>query len=253
MGPRGQGEVQRKFKGESSKEKVQRGQREGQRVTSKHSTFDIDNLGQRPLTAAMARPLRIERLGGRYHVTARGNEQKPIYRRDTDREHFLQLLAQLRDRFGVKVHAYVLMDNHFHLLLETPEANLSQAMQWLGVSYSIWFNRRHDRAGHLFQGRFKAVIVEDDAGWQELARYVHLNPVRVLGLGLGKRQRAASRAGLVARPEPAVIAERLRLLREYRWSSYRSYAGYCAPLNWICGEPVDRLCGGSSRADRQRA
>ena len=118
----------------------------------------------------MARPLRIERPGGRYHVTARGDEQKPIYRQDPDHEHFLKLLAELRDRFGVKVHVYVLMDNHFHLLLETPEANLSQAMQWLNVSYSVWFNRRHDRAGHLFQGRFKAILVEDDAGWQEVAR-----------------------------------------------------------------------------------
>ena len=197
----------------------------------------------------MARPLRIERPGGRYHVTARGNERTHIFKNDTDRFHFLKLLAEQTERFGTRIHAYVLMDNHFHLMLETPESNLSRSMQWLGVSYSIWFNRRYDRAGHLFRGRFKGIIVEDDAGWQELARYVHLNPVRVISLGLGKRDRAASREGMVARPEPAVIAERLRVLREYRWSSYRGYAGYCVALNWICDEPLSRLCGGRGDAE----
>ena len=201
----------------------------------------------------MARPLRIERPGGRYHVTARGNERKLIFRDDPDRFHFLELLGGLGQRFGARVHAYVLMDNHFHLLLETPEANLSRAMQWLGVSYSMWFNRRHDRVGHLFQGRFKAVVVEDDAGWQEVARYIHLNPVRVEGLGLGKPQRAAGRAGLVSKPKPEVLAERLRLLREYRWSSYRGYAGYGAALAWVNGEPLDRLCGGRAEAERRAA
>jgi len=201
----------------------------------------------------MARPLRIERPGGRYHVTARGNERTHIFKNDTDRFHFLKLLAEQTERFGTRIHAYVLMDNHFHLMLETPESNLSRSMQWLGVSYSIWFNRRYDRAGHLFQGRFKGIIVEDDAGWQELARYVHLNPVRVISLGLGKRQRAGSREGLVAKPEPALIAEGLRVLREYRWSSYRGYAGYCVALNWICDEPLSRLCGGRGEAERKAA
>src|SRR5260370_1294251 len=173
----------------------------------------------------MARALRIERPGGRYHVTARGNERKAIYRQDADRARFLQLLAELAERFGLRVHAYVLLDNHFHLLVETPEANLSRAMQWLNVSYSVWFNRRHDRVGHLFQGRFKAVVVEDDAGWQEVARYVHLNPVRIAALGLNKRQRSAARQGVGPAPSAEVVAERLRQLREFRWSSYRAYAG----------------------------
>ncbi len=201
----------------------------------------------------MARALRINQAGGRYHATARGNERKAIFRGDTDRFHFLELLGELGERFGARVHAYVLMDNHFHLLLETPEANLSRAMQWLNVSYSVWFNRRHDRAGHLLQGRFKASIVEDDAGWQEVARYVHLNPVRVAGLQLGKRQRAASRAGLAAKPKARIIAERLRLLREYRWSSYRGYAGYGAPLAWVWREPLARLCGGRNAAGQRAA
>src|SRR5215472_1190357 len=157
----------------------------------------------------MARPLRIEQPGGRYHVTARGNERKAIYRNDSDRAHFLEVLAEVVERFGIRIHAYALMDNHYHLLVETPEANLSRAMQWVNVSYSVWFNRRHDRAGHLFQGRFKSVLVEDDTGWQEVARYVHLNPVRIGGLALNKRQQAASRKTGVAAPSGEVVAQRL--------------------------------------------
>jgi putative transposase len=201
----------------------------------------------------MARPLRLEHPGGRYHVTARGNERKAIYRDESDRAHFLVLLAEATERFGLRIHAYVLMDNHFHLLLETPEANLSRAMQWLNVSYSVWFNRRHDRAGHLFQGRFKALVVEDDAGWQEVARYIHLNPVRIAGLGLNKRQQAASRAGLVAKPASALVAERLQLLREFRWSSYRVYAGYGSGVGWLWRQPLDRLCGGRTDSERRAA
>jgi hypothetical protein len=124
------------------------------------------------------------------------------------------LLTDLGERFGTNIHAYVLMGNHFRLLLETPEANLSRTMQWLGGSYSTWLNRRHDRAGHLFQGRFKAFIAEGVAGWQEVARYVHLNPVRLAALELDKRQRAVSQAGVAAKPWSELIAERLRLLRQ---------------------------------------
>jgi REP element-mobilizing transposase RayT len=201
----------------------------------------------------MARALRFERVGGRYHVTDRGNERKPIFRDDPDRFHFLELLSELAERFGTRLHAFVLMDNHFHLLVETPEANLSRAMQWLGVSYSVWFNRRHNRAGHLFQGRFKAIIIEQDADLQEVARYLHLNPVRIAGLGLDKRQRAASRAGTVAKPKPELIAERLRILREFRWSSYRGYAGYSAALPWVCQQPLAFLCGGRTEQECRAA
>ncbi|HVM61411.1 MAG TPA: transposase, partial [Verrucomicrobiae bacterium] len=98
----------------------------------------------------MARPIRIEVPGGWYHVTARGNERKAIFRDVADRGRFLQLLEESVGRFALVVHAYVLMDNHYHLLVETPQTNLSQAMHWLGVSYTVWFNRRHGRVGHLF-------------------------------------------------------------------------------------------------------
>src|ERR1044071_7225824 len=110
----------------------------------------------------MARPLRIEKAGGWYHVTARGNERKSIYRDDQDREHFLELLQEVVLRFRVRLHGYVLMDNHYHLLLELTEPNLSRAVQWLNVSYSVWFNRRRRRSGHFFHGRFKSVAVERD-------------------------------------------------------------------------------------------
>jgi REP element-mobilizing transposase RayT len=201
----------------------------------------------------MARPLRIQRPNGRYHVTSRGNERRAIYRNDRDRLHFLELLGEMVERYGVQVHAYVLMDNHFHLLLQTPEANLSRAVQWLGVSYSVWFNRRHDRAGHLFQGRFKALIIEEHAGWQEVARYVHLNPVRIAAMKLDKHSRSLARVGSSAAPSPRLLAQRLALLRTYRWSSYRAYAGYCAAPLWLEQEPLGRLCGGRGRLERQRA
>ena len=93
----------------------------------------------------MARPPRIEIPDGRYHLTARGNERRAIFRDDRDREHFLDLLAELPERFGTLLHGFVLMPNHYHLLLQTPEANLSRTGQWLNVSYSVWFNRRHQR------------------------------------------------------------------------------------------------------------
>ncbi len=201
----------------------------------------------------MARALRIERAGGRYHVTARGNERRAIYRQDCNRGHFLELLGELGERFGVRVHGYVLMENHFHLLLETPEANLSAAVQWLNVSYSVWFNRRHGRAGHLFQGRFKAVVVEEDAGWQEVGRYVHLNPVRVAALGLDKRKQAAGRLGTGVAPTTELVGKRLEVLREWRWSSYRGYAGYCAPPGWLVRELLGHLSGGRTEAEQRAA
>ena len=112
----------------------------------------------------MARPLRIERAGGWYHITARGNERRPIYRDDRDREHFCELFEEMVSRFQVRLHCFVLMENHYHLVLELRESNLSRALQWLNVSYSVWFNRRHGRTGHLFQGRFKSVVVNRSNG-----------------------------------------------------------------------------------------
>ena len=192
----------------------------------------------------MARPLRVEREGGWHHITARGNERRAIYRDERDREHFCQLLGQAVDQFRWRIHVFMLMDNHYHLLLETQEANLSKSMQWLNISYSVWFNRRHHRSGHLFQGRFKAISV-DPMGWGlELSRYVHLNPVRVRGLGLDKATRSRDRLGVGAPPDAQMVRARIGVLRRYRWSSYRAYIGLEPEPNWLTCGPVRGLVGG---------
>jgi len=144
------------------------------------------------------------------------------------------------------------MDNHFHLLLELTEANLSRSLQWLKVSYSMWFNRRHSRSGHLFQGRFKSIRVERDTWALELSRYVHLNPVRVEELGMGKRERAARRAGLSAAPEAAQVRQRVQRLRAYGWSSYQAYAGLAPVPKWVECETVRSLGGGPKRERTRR-
>ena len=126
----------------------------------------------------MARPLRIEYPGALYHVTARGNARQNIFLDDEDRQSFLAVLARVVSRFHLILHAYCLMDNHFHLVVETTEGNLSQAMRQLNGVYTQAFNRRHDRVGHVLQGRFKAIVVERESYLLELCRYVVLNPVR---------------------------------------------------------------------------
>ena len=151
----------------------------------------------------MARPIRVEFENAVYHVTARGNERKDIYRDVADREQFLETLEEATERFGLLVHAYCLMGNHYHLLLQTQRANLSDAAGWLQATYSIRFNRRHKRSGHLFQGRFKAHLIEADSYARQLIKYIHLNPVRP------KDKR---------RPVPV---ERRGELSRYRWSSHR--------------------------------
>lgn len=146
----------------------------------------------------MARPLRIEFPGAVYHVTSRGNARADIFADSTDRQTFLLLLESAVNRFNWNCHAYCLMDNHYHILIETPDSNLSIGMRHLNGVYTQAFNRRHKRVGHVFQGRFKAVIVEKESHLLELCRYVVLNPVR---------------AGMVSAP------------RKWRWSSYSATGG----------------------------
>ncbi len=183
-------------------------------------------------------------------MTARGNEGKAIFRDDRDRIHFVELLAGWGERFRLRLHAYVLMENHYHFLLNTPEANLSRAMQWLNTSYTVWFNRRHQRAGHLLQGRFKAVMVEAETWALGLSRYLHLNPVRLHRMGLAKAEQRARRQGVGERSSPEVVQQRVQLLRDYRWSSYRAYAGYQKPPPWL--EPEVVLAFGGGRAKERR-
>lgn len=154
----------------------------------------------------MARPLRIEFPGAVYHITSRGNERRAIFRANGDRNAFLGFLAITARRFGWSITAWVLMTNHYHFVVQTPEPNLSRGMQWLNGAYAGWFNHRYKRSGHLFQGRFKALLVEKEAYFRNVLRYVVLNPVS---------------AKLVERPEA------------YRWSSYRMTAGLESSPDWF--------------------
>ena len=180
----------------------------------------------------MARRLRSNRENGWYHVFHRGIERRDVFLDDRDREHFLKLLGAMSDRYRVAIHAFTLMDNHWHGVVRTPDANLSAAMQWLHMSHAAWFNARHQRVGPLWQGRFGAVPVEDEGWAYEVSLYVHLNPVSTAAFGLGKRAKQMEAMGFgVASPEE--VSRRLKALREYRWSSYRGYGGYAQGPDWL--------------------
>lgn len=198
----------------------------------------------------MARPPRILSAGAWYHLTSRGIERRPIFLHDRDRTHFCELLPEWVERFGIALHAYVLMDNHYHLLGETSEPNLSQAMQWLNLSYTAWFNRRRQRSGHLFQGRFKSIIFDPNACALTLSRYIHLNPVRLQRLGLDKSAQENGRQGFSGPPDAALVRKRILTLRAYRWSSYPAYIGGTKPPPWLqCDRILEFL--GSGKGDRR--
>jgi len=172
----------------------------------------------------MARPLRIEFPGAIYHITSRGNARLPVFEDDHDRKLFLGILEEVVIRYNWLCHAYCLMDNHYHLMVETVEGNLSMGMRHLNGVYTQRFNGRHNRVGHIYQGRFKSILVEQDSYLLELCRYVVLNPVR---------------AGIVRHP------------RHYKWSSYKVTAGLtkAAPfltVDWILGQ------FGKSRREAQK-
>ena len=187
---------------------------------------------------------------GWYHVFGRGLERRAIFGDDRDRRHLLELFEALVERYGIRIHAYALMDNHYHAILQTPEANLSRGMQWLHGSYSVWYNARHGRVGPLFQGRYRAIAVENGAWAYGLSAYVHLNPLRVVGLGLDKHGRVMEGKGF-REPTPEQVGERLRQLREYRWSSYRAYAGYEPTPTWL--ETSDLLSRAHHEPERRQA
>jgi len=171
---------------------------------------------------------------------------------DADRQRFVALLGELESRFGLEIHGYVLMNNHYHLLLRmVRETGLSAGMHWFGVSYSVWFNRRHRRCGHLFQGRFKAIVV-DFLGWGvHLSRYLHLNPVRTKRYGLGKAARAADREGLGDPLDEGLVRERLLAMKEYCWSSHRAYCGWQKSPAWLHREEILAAFGRGATARRE--
>ena len=192
----------------------------------------------------MARPVRVDVANGWYHITARGIERRAIFADERDHIHFLELLPALRERYGLEIHAYVLMSNHYHLLIRTPRANASAAIQWLNVSYSVWFNRRRGRVGHVFQGRFASVLIEGDGAWCLAASvYLHLNPIRTKSAGLGKASNRAEARGLAPLAREAV-QRRLKQLQDCPWSSYGAYAG-CRPApDWLTTEVLLARSGG---------
>jgi len=162
----------------------------------------------------MARPLRIEYSGAVYHITSRGNARERIYLEDEDYDGFLDCLCSVVKRFNWILHAYCLMSNHYHLLIETTDGNLSRGMRHLNGIYTQQFNRRHNRVGHILQGRYKAILVDKDNYLLELCRYIILNPVKA---GIAKEA------------------------REWKWSSYKDTAGYgkgisCLTKDWILSQ-----------------
>lgn len=172
----------------------------------------------------MARPYRLDQEETFYHIVHRGNEQRVIFRDDRDRQGFLDRLGRCSERFELDVYAYVLMTNHYHLLVRTQQANLSRAMQWLGGAYSIWHNKRHQRSGHLFQGRFKSFVVAEKEYLQRLLCYIHRNPLR---------------AGMV------------ETLKDYLWSSYPALAYGRHRQDWFDRDLVYEFCGLDARSFRR--
>lgn len=172
----------------------------------------------------MARPLCLEYLGAVYHVTSRGNARQDIVVDDWDRALFLEKLAHVIDRFGWHCHAYCLMDNHYHLLLETPRPTLSRGMRQLNGTYTQAVNRRHQRMGHLLQGRFTAILVKKAAYLLELGRDVVLNPV---------------------------LAQAVSHPRHWAWSSYRATAGEGPGLVWLTTDWILAHCGRTVRAAQE--
>lgn len=173
----------------------------------------------------MARPLRLQYPGAIYHVTFRGIERRPIFRDDRDRARIVETMREMAERHHVRVYLVCLMTNHVHLLLETPRGNLSAFMGQVLTAYSVYFNRRHHRVGHLTQGRFKAQVVDGDEYLLKLSRYLHLNPVHT-------REAKA-----------LPLAVRMKRLRAYRWSTYRGYAGLERAWRWIDYGPLRATIG----------
>jgi putative transposase len=174
----------------------------------------------------MAREPRLQVADAVYHVTARGNRGQAIFVEDRDRVQFLNLLADVANKLRWRIHAYCLMTNHYHLVFETPQLNLSSGMQRLNGRYAQWFNHHHNVQGHLFRGRFYATIVQSDSHLLELARYLALNPIR---------------AGLCASPADWPWSSYRALLIEERWSSLLSRARVLAYFGGDARRARDRL------------
>tara|TARA_B100000315_G_scaffold33208_1_gene27881 strand:+ start:376 stop:1365 length:990 start_codon:yes stop_codon:yes gene_type:complete len=181
----------------------------------------------------MVRPLRIEYPGATCHITSRGNERKEIFKDDKDRRKFLETLSQSREIYNIEVFSYVLMKNHFHLLIKTPLGNLSMFMRHFNITYTSYFNRRHKRVGHLYQGRYKSMVIDSEEYLSVVSRYIHLNPVRV------KTIRKKS------------IEEKINYLKNYKWSSFPGFIGRKKMEELVNYEPVLLDFGGVNAGGRK--
>lgn len=181
----------------------------------------------------MARPLRIEYENAFYHVTCRGNDRRNIFSSDDDRSAFLALLGRSADIYQAEILAYVLMSNHFHLMAKTPRGNLRDFMRHFNISYTAWFNRRHHRSGHLYQGRYHSYLIDADNYLKEVSRYIHLNPIKI------KQERSTA------------AAARGKALRSYAWSSYPGYLSPRARKPFLRTEAVLGYFGGDRAKGRR--
>jgi REP element-mobilizing transposase RayT len=185
------------------------------------------------MVRGMARKLRIQYPGAIYHVTVRGVERRRLFRDDRDREGFLRRLGEAVEEYDARLYLFCLMGNHVHLLVETPRANLSAFMHKLQTAYTVYFNLRHGRRGHLMQGRFGAEPVQGDEYLLKLSRYIHLNPVFVAAI----------------RKQPLEV--RRKWLRSYPWSSYRGYAGWGEASEFVEERPILDMMAPTARKARR--
>ena len=188
----------------------------------------------------MARQLRVEFPGAIYHVTCRmlGDTRSRLFKIDADRKRFLERLAERVEQYNIRLYMFVLMTNHFHLVFETPEGNGSKFMQSLSTAYTVYYNLRYKRHGHLLDGRYKAKLVEGDDYLLALTRYVHLNPVNVVSI------------------KDQSMEAKIEYLRSYPWSSYQSYIGKCKMLDFVdYGPMLSEIAprGNAGQRSRQKA
>ena len=189
----------------------------------------------------MARPYRIQVEGGFYHINSRGDDRKDIYKSERDYEKFLEYLATAKGKYKFFVHAYCLMTNHYHLFIETTQTNLSRIMQYLNTSYTVYYNHKRNRSGHLFQGRYKSILVEQDAYYSELTRYIHLNPVRAKIVKKPSDYRWSSyNAYLKAKSDDCVDIDQVKQRLTMRLSNYRSFV----EGNQDCPDPFKKVYAG---------
>jgi len=182
----------------------------------------------------MARKLRLQYEGAIYHVSVRGNGRRRIFLEDANRERFLWRLGESKEQYAVRIYLYCLMDNHFHLLVETPRANISSFMQSLLTGYTVYFNLRQRHSGHLVQGRYKAPLVEGDTYLHRLSRYIHLNPVHT------------------REAKDWTVQQKRQRLRAYRWSSYREYLDGTRKSEIVDQAPILAMMGGSKEQRRRK-